>query len=43
VFEAKATRGWGGDECHSVDMCIVLDQSGDQPEFKGDGQMSDLL
>jgi hypothetical protein len=26
-----------------VDLCIVLDQSGDQPELKGDGQMTDLL
>ena len=24
-------------------MCIVLDQSGDQSELKGDGQMTDLL
>ena len=24
-------------------VCIVLDQSGDQPELKGDGQMTDLL
>ena len=26
-----------------MDMCIMLDQSGDQSEFKGDGQMTDLL
>ena len=24
-------------------MCIVLDQSGDQSELEGDGQMTDLL
>jgi hypothetical protein len=26
-----------------MDLCIVLDQSSDQPELKGDGQMTDLL
>ena len=26
-----------------MDLCIMLDQSGDQSEFKGDGQMTDLL
>ena len=26
-----------------MDLCIMLDQSGDQPELKGDGQMTDLL
>ena len=26
-----------------MDLCIVLDQSGDQPELEGDGQMTDLL
>ena len=25
-----------------MDLCIVLDQSGDESEFKGDGQMTDL-
>ena len=41
----EAARGWGGDECDQVVVCIVLDQSGDQSELKtsGDGQMTDLL
>ena len=41
----EATRGWGGDECNEVVVCIVLDQSGDQSELEtsGDGQMNDLL
>ena len=26
-----------------MDLCIVLDQSGDQSELEGDGQMTDLL
>ena len=39
----EAARGWGGDECNEVVVCIVLDQSGDQSELKGDGQMTDLL
>jgi hypothetical protein len=26
-----------------MDLCIMLDQSSDQPELKGDGQMTDLL
>ena len=39
----EAARGWGGDECDQVVVCIVLDQSGDQSEFEGDGQMNDLL
>jgi hypothetical protein len=39
----KATGGWGGDERDQVVVCIVLDQSGDQPELEGDGQMTDLL
>ena len=26
-----------------MDLCIMLDQSGDESEFKGDGQMTDLL
>ena len=41
--EGEAARGWGGDERDQMDLCIVLDQSGDQPELKGDGQMTDLL
>ena len=41
----EATRGWGGDECNEVVVCIVLDQSGDESELEtsGDGQMTDLL
>jgi hypothetical protein len=39
----KAARGWCADECSEMDLCIMLDQSGDQPELKGDGQMTDLL
>ena len=39
----KAARGWGADECSQMDLCIMLDQSGDQSELKGDGQMTDLL
>ena len=39
----EAARGWCADECIEVDLCIMLDQSGDQPELKGDGQMTDLL
>jgi hypothetical protein len=41
----EAARGWGGDECDQVVVCIVLDQSGDQSELEtsGDGQMNDLL
>jgi hypothetical protein len=39
----KAARGWCADECSEMDLCIVLDQSGDQPELEGDGQMTDLL
>ena len=39
----EAARGWCADECSQMDLCIMLDQSGDQPELKGDGQMTDLL
>ena len=39
----EAARGWGGDECNEVVVCIVLDQSGDESELEGDGQMTDLL
>jgi hypothetical protein len=39
----KAARGWCADECIEMDLCIMLDQSGDQPELEGDGQMTDLL
>ena len=39
----EAARGWCADECSQMDLCIMLDQSGDQSELKGDGQMTDLL
>ena len=39
----EAARGWCADECDQVDLCIMLDQSGDESELKGDGQMTDLL
>ena len=39
----EAARGWGADECSQMDLRIVLDQSGDQSELEGDGQMTDLL
>ena len=39
----EVARGWGADECSQMDLCIMLDQSGDESEFKGDGQMTDLL
>jgi hypothetical protein len=39
----EVAGGWCADECIEMDLCIVLDQSGDQPELKGDGQMTDLL
>ena len=41
----EAARGWGGNECDQVVVCIVLDQSDHQPELEtsGDGQMNDLL
>jgi hypothetical protein len=44
VQSAKAARGWGGDECDQVVLCIVLDRQGDGSELKAseDG-MTDLL
>lgn len=41
----KAARGWGGDECHEVGVCIVLDRPGDGKESEASEakQMSDLL
>jgi hypothetical protein len=41
----KATRGWGGDECDQVVVCIVLDRQDHWSELKTseDGQMTDLL
>ena len=41
----EAARGWGGDECDQVVVCIVLDRQDHQQKFKAseDGQMTDLL
>ena len=40
----EAARGWGADECGKVDMCIMLDRSGDGPELKAsEDEMTDLL
>jgi hypothetical protein len=41
----KAARGWGGDECDQVVVCIVLDRQDHGSELKAseDGQMTDLL
>jgi hypothetical protein len=41
----EATRGWGGDECDQVGVCIVLDRQdhGPEPKASEDGQMTDLL
>ena len=41
----EAARGWGGDECNEVVVCIVLDRQDHQQKFKAseDGQMNDLL
>ncbi len=45
MHEGKAPRGWGGDECHQVGVCIVLDRPGDGKELEASEakQMSDLL
>ena len=44
VQSSKATRGWGGDECDQVGVCIVLDRQGDGPELKAsEDEMTDLL
>jgi hypothetical protein len=44
VFERKATGGWGGNERDKVDMCIVLDRSGDGSAIKAsEDEMTDLL
>ena len=42
---SEAARGWGGDECDQVAVCIVLDRQGDGAELEtsGDEQMTDLL
>jgi hypothetical protein len=41
----ETARGWGGDECDQVGVCIVLDRQDHGPELKTgeDGQMTDLL
>lgn len=40
----EAARGWCADECGKVDMCIVLDRSGDGQELKAsEDEMTDLL
>ena len=40
----EATRGWCADECSEVDMCIMLDRSGDGQELKAsEDEMTDLL
>ena len=40
----QATGGWCADECSEVDLCIVLDQSGDWPAVKtSEDGMNDLL
>ena len=41
----EAARGWGGDECNEVVVCIMLDRQRDGQELKAseDGQMNDLL
>ena len=44
VQSSKAARGWGGDECDQVGVCIVLDRQGDGPELKAsEDEMTDLL
>jgi hypothetical protein len=40
----KATGGWGADESSKMDMCIMLDQSGDGSKPKAsEDEMTDLL
>jgi len=42
--DKETTRGWGGDECDQVGVCIVLDRQGDGPELKAsEDEMTDLL
>ena len=44
VQSSKAARGWCGDECDQVGVCIVLDRQGDGPELKAsEDEMTDLL
>jgi len=40
----EAARGWGGDECNEVVVCIVLDRQDHQQKFKAsEDDMTDLL
>ena len=40
----EATRGWGGNECNEVVVCIVLDRQDHGPEFEAsEDEMNDLL
>ena len=40
----EAPRGWGGDECDEVGVCIVLDRQDHGPESKAsEDEMTDLL
>ena len=40
----EAARGWCADECSEVDLCIVLDRSGDGKKPKAsEDEMTDLL
>lgn len=41
----EAARGWCGDECDKVGVCIVLDRPGDWEEFEASEakQMNELL
>ena len=40
----EAARGWCADECGEMDMCIMLDRSGDGSELEtSEDEMTDLL
>ena len=40
----EAARGWGGDECNEVVVCIMLDRQDHQQKFKAsEDEMTDLL
>jgi hypothetical protein len=40
----EAARGWGGDECNEVVVCIMLDRQDHQQKFKAsEDDMTDLL
>jgi len=45
VQSDEATRGWCGDECDQVGVCIVLDRQGDGSKFEASEakQMNELL